>query len=88
MEEISRRFPRFRTRPLFNDEADPLVGWSKPLQWRADVTYAAMVVKVGGAPWAPVIGQTPTKPWPLTAVTPSGLPGDPAAPGPVAVGPQ
>lgn len=46
MEEISRRFPRFRTRPLFNDEADPLVGWSKPLQWRADVTYAAMVVKV------------------------------------------
>lgn len=50
MEEISRRFPRFRTRPLFNDEADPLVGWSKPLQWRADVTYAAMVVKVGEAP--------------------------------------
>lgn len=47
MEEIGRRFPRFRTRPLYNDEADPLVGWSKPLQWRADATYAALVVKVG-----------------------------------------
>ncbi|XP_075879171.1 alpha-L-iduronidase isoform X2 [Nelusetta ayraudi] len=46
MEEIGRRFPRFRTRPLYNDEADPLVGWSKPLQWRADATYAALVVKV------------------------------------------
>lgn len=68
MEEISRRFPRFRTRPLFNDEADPLVGWSKPLQWRADVTYAAMVVKVGKAPWASVIVRIPTEPWPLTAV--------------------
>lgn len=88
MEEISQRFPRFRTRPLFNDEADPLVGWSKPLQWRADVTYAAMVVKVGGAPGVPVIGWIPTEPRPLTAVAPSGLPGDPAAPGPAAVGPQ
>lgn len=27
-------------------EADPLVGWSKPKWWRADVTYAAMVAKV------------------------------------------
>lgn len=49
MEEISQRFPRFKTHPLYNDEADPLVGWAKPLQWRADVTYAAMVVKVRGA---------------------------------------
>lgn len=49
MEEIQRRFPRFRHLPLYNDEADPLVGWSKPQEWRADVTYAAMVVKVGGA---------------------------------------
>lgn len=88
MEEISRRFPRFRTRPLFNDEADPLVGWSKPLQWRADVTYAAMVVKVGKAPWVSVIVRISTEPWPLTIDTPSGLPGDPATPGPSAVGPQ
>nr|XP_031295271.1 alpha-L-iduronidase isoform X16 [Camelus dromedarius] len=27
-------------------KADPLVGWSLPQPWRADVTYAAMVVKV------------------------------------------
>ncbi|CAL8249369.1 unnamed protein product [Merluccius merluccius] len=46
MQEIQDRFPRFRTLAVFNDEADPLVGWSTPLQWRADVTYAAMVVKV------------------------------------------
>uniref|UniRef100_A0A1A8BVK0 Iduronidase, alpha-L n=1 Tax=Nothobranchius kadleci TaxID=1051664 RepID=A0A1A8BVK0_NOTKA len=44
--EIQERFPRFRSLPIYNDEADPLVGWSKPQVWRADVTYAAMVVKV------------------------------------------
>lgn len=46
MGEIQKRFPRFRSLPVYNDEADPLVGWSRPQEWRADVTYAAMVVKV------------------------------------------
>lgn len=44
--EIQQRFPEFSSLPVYNDEADPLVGWSKPQEWRADVTYAAMVVKV------------------------------------------
>ncbi|XP_061673771.1 alpha-L-iduronidase isoform X2 [Syngnathoides biaculeatus] len=44
--EIQEYFPRFRNRPVYNDEADPLVGWSQPQEWRADVTYAAMAVKV------------------------------------------
>ncbi|XP_017269987.1 alpha-L-iduronidase [Kryptolebias marmoratus] len=44
--EIQERFPGFCSLPLYNDEADPLVGWSTPQEWRADVTYAAMVVKV------------------------------------------
>ncbi|XP_028270094.1 alpha-L-iduronidase isoform X2 [Parambassis ranga] len=44
--EIQERFPRFSGLPVYNDEADPLVGWSRPQEWRADVTYAAMVVKV------------------------------------------
>ncbi|XP_031599524.1 alpha-L-iduronidase isoform X1 [Oreochromis aureus] len=44
--EIQERFPKFRSLPVYNDEADPLVGWSRPQEWRADVTYAAMVVKV------------------------------------------
>uniref|UniRef100_A0A8D3BAU0 Alpha-L-iduronidase n=1 Tax=Scophthalmus maximus TaxID=52904 RepID=A0A8D3BAU0_SCOMX len=44
--EIQERFPRFRSLPIYNDEADPLVGWSRPQGWRADMTYAAMVVKV------------------------------------------
>ncbi|XP_034026964.1 alpha-L-iduronidase [Thalassophryne amazonica] len=46
VEEIQKLFPRFRSLPVYNDEADPLVGWSTPQEWRADVTYAAMVVKV------------------------------------------
>lgn len=46
MGEIHQHFPRFRSLPVYNDEADPLVGWSRPQEWRADVTYAAMVVKV------------------------------------------
>jgi hypothetical protein len=31
---------------VFFSEADPLVGWSKDEEWRADNTYAAMVAKV------------------------------------------
>ncbi|XP_077924404.1 alpha-L-iduronidase isoform X2 [Halichoerus grypus] len=44
--QIQRLFPEFADTPIYNDEADPLVGWSLPQPWRADVTYAAMVVKV------------------------------------------
>ncbi|XP_053559266.1 alpha-L-iduronidase [Bombina bombina] len=44
--EIQGRFPQFKSLPIYNDEADPLVGWSNPQSWRGDVTYAAMVVKV------------------------------------------
>lgn len=44
--EIQEHFPRLRSLPVYNDEADPLVGWSRPQEWRADVTYAAVVVKV------------------------------------------
>ncbi|KAJ8320288.1 hypothetical protein KUTeg_001875 [Tegillarca granosa] len=32
--------------PFYNDEADPLVGWSKDRWWHAEATYAAMVTKV------------------------------------------
>ncbi|XP_041109745.1 alpha-L-iduronidase isoform X2 [Polyodon spathula] len=45
-QEIHKHFPGYKPVPLYNDEADPLVGWSKPQVWRADVTYASMVVKV------------------------------------------
>ncbi|XP_046512422.1 alpha-L-iduronidase isoform X1 [Equus quagga] len=44
--QIQQLFPRFADTPIYNDEADPLVGWSLPQPWRTDVTYAAMVVKV------------------------------------------
>ncbi|XP_069834137.1 alpha-L-iduronidase isoform X2 [Dendropsophus ebraccatus] len=44
--EIKQRFPEFKSVPIYNDEADPLVGWSTPQSWRGDVTYAAMVIKV------------------------------------------
>ncbi|XP_023556192.1 alpha-L-iduronidase isoform X4 [Octodon degus] len=44
--QIQQLFPEFKDTPIYNDEADPLVGWSLPQPWRADVTYAALVVKV------------------------------------------
>ncbi|KAG8454291.1 hypothetical protein GDO86_000802 [Hymenochirus boettgeri] len=44
--EIQEYFPNFKHVPIYNDEADPMVGWSTPLLWRGDVTYAAMIVKV------------------------------------------
>lgn len=53
VQQIQRLFPKFADTPIYNDEADPLVGWSLPQPWRADVTYAAMVVKVGPPPGAP-----------------------------------
>uniref|UniRef100_UPI00398F51F0 alpha-L-iduronidase isoform X2 n=1 Tax=Pristiophorus japonicus TaxID=55135 RepID=UPI00398F51F0 len=46
VQQIQKRFPNFQSIPIYNDEADPLVGWSIPHIWRAEVTYAAMVVKV------------------------------------------
>uniref|UniRef100_A0A8I3MCS0 Alpha-L-iduronidase n=1 Tax=Canis lupus familiaris TaxID=9615 RepID=A0A8I3MCS0_CANLF len=46
VQQIRRLFPKFADTPVYNDEADPLVGWALPQPWRADVTYAAMVVKV------------------------------------------
>ncbi|XP_053757780.1 alpha-L-iduronidase isoform X3 [Panthera pardus] len=46
VQQIQRLFPKFADTPIYNDEADPLVGWSLPQPWRADVTYAALVVKV------------------------------------------
>ncbi|MBN3272010.1 IDUA iduronidase, partial [Polyodon spathula] len=47
-QEIQKHFHGFKPVPLYSSEADPLVGWSKPSIWRADVTYASMVVKVSG----------------------------------------
>ncbi|XP_063963644.1 alpha-L-iduronidase-like isoform X2 [Lytechinus pictus] len=46
MTEIQLKFPSFVTTPFYNDEADPLVGWSKPEWWRSDATYAAIVAKI------------------------------------------
>ncbi|KAL8591064.1 hypothetical protein ACOMHN_037297 [Nucella lapillus] len=46
MSDIRRRFPQLSNTPFYNDEADPLVGWSKPERWRATAAYAAMAVKV------------------------------------------
>ncbi|XP_048451946.1 alpha-L-iduronidase isoform X4 [Rhincodon typus] len=46
VQQIQKYFPKFQSIPIYNDEADPLVGWSIPQIWRAEVTYAAMVAKV------------------------------------------
>ena len=44
--EIHQNYPNLSSIPIFNDEADPLVGWSNPQEWRADVTYAALIAKI------------------------------------------
>jgi len=46
LEEIVHMFPKYKTIPVYNDEGDPLVGWHLVEDWRADATYAAIVVKI------------------------------------------
>ena len=46
LEKMAEMFPKYKTVPVYNDEGDPLVGWSLAEDWRADATYAAIVVKV------------------------------------------
>ncbi|XP_055929101.1 alpha-L-iduronidase-like isoform X2 [Argiope bruennichi] len=43
---ILSNFPSYINIPFYNDEADPLKNWSLPEWWRADSTYAAMVIKI------------------------------------------
>lgn len=70
MREIQQRFPAFRRLPIYNDEADPLVGWSTPQAWRADVTYAAMMVKVWPHSHLPVLSHLLS--WSDSMLPPSG----------------
>lgn len=46
LEEMHHMFHKYQTTPVYNDEGDPLVGWSLTEDWRADATYAAIVTKV------------------------------------------
>ncbi|XP_068762448.1 alpha-L-iduronidase-like isoform X1 [Montipora capricornis] len=46
LEEMAHMFHKYQTTPVYNDEGDPLVGWSLGEDWRADATYAAIVVKI------------------------------------------
>ena len=46
IETIQQLYPQLKDVPIFNDEADPLGGWNKPEEWRADVRYAAMIAKI------------------------------------------
>ncbi|XP_052770728.1 alpha-L-iduronidase-like isoform X2 [Mya arenaria] len=46
MSQIATKYPTLADKPFYNDEADPLVGWSRDEEWRADSTYASMVAKV------------------------------------------
>ena len=43
---MAQAYPHLASLPIFNDEGDPEVGWSEPRPWRADVTYAAIAVKI------------------------------------------
>ncbi|XP_048576226.1 alpha-L-iduronidase isoform X2 [Nematostella vectensis] len=46
LKNLTKYYPEFSSIPIYNDEADPLVGWSKEEDWRADVYYAAVVAKI------------------------------------------
>ncbi|KAF5269379.1 hypothetical protein FQA39_LY08771 [Lamprigera yunnana] len=46
LNDVHRRFPKVRKIPIANDEADILTNWSKSMEWRADVRYAAMMAKL------------------------------------------
>ncbi|XP_030841888.1 alpha-L-iduronidase [Strongylocentrotus purpuratus] len=46
IKEIQLKHPSLTTTPFYNDEADPLVTWSRPEWWRADAAYAAIVAKI------------------------------------------
>uniref|UniRef100_T1IW51 Alpha-L-iduronidase n=1 Tax=Strigamia maritima TaxID=126957 RepID=T1IW51_STRMM len=48
---IKQIYPKFSHLPIYNDEADPLVGWNLPLPWRGDATYAAIIAKVISQHW-------------------------------------
>ncbi|KAG8191014.1 hypothetical protein JTE90_029457 [Oedothorax gibbosus] len=43
---IRSNFPSLKNVAIYNDEADPMKNWSLPQWWRADATYASMVVKI------------------------------------------
>jgi len=45
LKTIFDKYPNLSNVPVVNDEADPLVGWNKSHQWRADARYATMVAK-------------------------------------------
>jgi hypothetical protein len=45
MKEIVDRFPSLRSKPFFNDEADPEKSWWKTRPWQGDVGYPAMLAE-------------------------------------------
>ena len=45
--KIKTLYPKFLKKQFYNDEGDPMVGWSKGEEWRGDARYPAVVVKVG-----------------------------------------
>ncbi|CAG5128692.1 unnamed protein product [Candidula unifasciata] len=46
MQYIKTTFPALADKPYVNNEGDPMVTWSRPLEWRADAYYAGLVAKV------------------------------------------
>ncbi|GFS09916.1 alpha-L-iduronidase [Elysia marginata] len=42
---INSKYPELANKPFYNDEADLLVGWSQPKEWRGTSEYAALIMK-------------------------------------------
>uniref|UniRef100_A0A0B7B7Z3 Fibronectin type-III domain-containing protein n=1 Tax=Arion vulgaris TaxID=1028688 RepID=A0A0B7B7Z3_9EUPU len=46
MQYIQATYQELEHKPYVNNEADPMVGWNRPFEWRADPIYAGLVAKV------------------------------------------
>lgn len=46
MRTDNRTGPKVQATPFYNDEADPMVGWLSPEDWRADGRYGSIIPKV------------------------------------------
>ncbi|XP_063704831.1 alpha-L-iduronidase isoform X2 [Culicoides brevitarsis] len=55
--ELSNTFPRLSQMKFSNDEADPIVTWSEPREFQADIRYAATVVETILLHWTAIYNE-------------------------------
>lgn len=46
IKHINKLYPMLKNVTIYNDEGDPVTGWDRPMLFRADVRYPAMVLRL------------------------------------------